>query len=167
MFRTNSISSSCQVTLFPSEEKLPADELKEIMKKSEFNMIIEQEAHGMMFCEFPFCDATFWTGGRHHCRVCGISVCEEHQRPDVVLSTSALPVIRCKLENAATPILAASRHKLPEVIFIPRACLDCFENFQCDPEKEAEFIRNQCKKKFLDFRISKNSSFCKESATFA
>mmetsp|Transcript_108736 Transcript_108736/g.213036 ORF Transcript_108736/g.213036 Transcript_108736/m.213036 type:complete len:617 (+) Transcript_108736:71-1921(+) len=128
MFACLDQEKSYPIQFLPTEENLSHEELEAIIINEKFNVIKEPEFHEENHCEYPFCDCTFWTGGRHHCRMCGISVCVDHQKENVDLLRSSLPVYEENLTNIPTKlVIAASRPPLPEVVQFRRACLECCE----------------------------------------
>ena len=87
-----------------------------------------QPWHNKQSCEAPGCKSTFYFGGRHHCRQCGSSVCENHfrrpscttciERVDAAPPANAQdafsklfdPALR--VESTSTDFVAASGHRL-------------------------------------------------------
>ena len=115
-----------------------------MLDKSHFKAFHEAVPRCMWYCEFPYCTVNFIMpslsldftlpasilpqSGRHHCRVCGISVCEAHCAKNITLSTHILtPYTGGNLNEITTPILAASPDvsTLPAVLTFKWACLLC------------------------------------------
>lgn len=85
----------------------------------------------MCYCEFPYCSVTFFPyiiwGERHHCRACGISVCNEHCTQNLTLSTRILKPFHGDAADIHTPIIATSLDgtTLPDVVTLKYVCLLC------------------------------------------
>jgi len=103
---------------------------------SVFKVFKQKEFHDSRTCEHPSCTTKFWgLGNRHHCRMCGLSVCTNHCRSEVTLSTASLAVSvvdESKLAGMSNQILASSRNSLPEAIVFRRACVECCRKAKYD-----------------------------------
>ena len=57
--------------------------------------------HGLLHCEDPSCTRTFYMWGRHHCRNCGSSVCDDHfDRPLCAVCVVAMgPADRTRMQS--------------------------------------------------------------------
>lgn len=129
MFSYDTNSQSYSFSLLEGDEKPAPDNRtrQDIALRTEFKVIQEPDFHDLWYCEHEFCDNSFWFGGKHHCRLCGITVCADHCIENVVLSTRTMPVTIDKLPNIKNTILAASKTELPETLEFKRACLKCCE----------------------------------------
>ncbi len=131
------------------------------LNKKEYFAYHEAAPHELLYCEFPYCTATFipylvW-GSRHHCRACGISVCGNHSTQNITLSSHILTIYHGDLAGISTPLLATSMDEgtLPATLALKYACLLCTEralprpaqpNRASKPSKPITGkLRNRCK----------------------
>ena len=136
MFSYNEETQSYNFSLLGDEKssKKVDPKTQELLLLSDFKILQEPQFHDLWFCEYDFCENSFWFGGKHHCRMCGNTVCSDHCVENVVLSTRSMPVLIDKLPNATRPILAANKDKLPESLEFKRACLKCCNLAKLLPE---------------------------------
>jgi hypothetical protein len=150
MFSYDSAKQAYSFSLFEETKAAPTvvdPQKQEAILLSDFNIIQEADFHDLWFCEHQFCENSFWFGGKHHCRRCGVTICTEHGVQNVVLSTKDMPVIVDKLPNAKNPILAASKDKLPENLEFKWACLKCCETAKPKAELTEEEKRAKAERR--------------------
>ncbi|KAJ1410754.1 hypothetical protein B484DRAFT_402835, partial [Ochromonadaceae sp. CCMP2298] len=100
-----------------------------------YKAFLEAPRHQAWACEHhEGCGVTFFSGGSHHCRICGKSLCEEHTVSDKELSTYLLTEVQDKLGNLQAPILALRLDALPEKLLIRHACLECALQARLTPD---------------------------------
>jgi hypothetical protein len=146
MFSYNEESNTYNFSLFSEESKAPTPgdpKLQDIALRSDFKVLQQATFHDLWFCEHQYCENSFWFGGKHHCRMCGNTICDEHSITNVVLSTRLMPVVVDKLPNITAPILAASKDVLPETLEFQRACLKCCNDAKVLPKPTEEEIRQR------------------------
>eukprot|EP01038_Epipyxis_sp_PR26KG_P009620 gene9620-12954_t len=81
-YRSNSIqknnNNSAQKNGFFRINSLPVLSTNEPLNLGNVTKFLEAPFHKKLVCEYKNCGKRFLINGRHHCRVCGNSVCEAH-----------------------------------------------------------------------------------------
>eukprot|EP00601_Ochromonadales_sp_CCMP2298_P001617 CAMPEP_0173180604 /NCGR_PEP_ID=MMETSP1141-20130122/6807_1 /TAXON_ID=483371 /ORGANISM="non described non described, Strain CCMP2298" /LENGTH=667 /DNA_ID=CAMNT_0014103471 /DNA_START=44 /DNA_END=2048 /DNA_ORIENTATION=+ len=117
-----------QIECFPTPLGPQTDNNKNpILDKTHFCTYSEGVRHNAWVCEHPGCLEAFYCGGRHHCRICGASVCTLHCGEKVRLPTALLEPVPANAPNSShTRVLATALFgRLPQSLEFSRACLLC------------------------------------------
>jgi hypothetical protein len=104
------------------------------VNEQDYRAYHEAPRDNMWFCEVPHCDSIFlpyilW-GARHHCRICGFTVCGKHCIADCTINVTGLPIVQSLAKNDATnttPIMASNEEtgSLPKHLTCKWVCTLC------------------------------------------
>mmetsp|Transcript_18135 Transcript_18135/g.30444 ORF Transcript_18135/g.30444 Transcript_18135/m.30444 type:complete len:225 (+) Transcript_18135:1020-1694(+) len=93
---------------------------------SERKIYYEGMQHNSWVCEFHSCTTNFYFGGAHHCRICGLTVCEDHSMTNLSIPVSDLTK---EMENGMihsnNPIVAYCGSEAPNSLLLKRVCSKC------------------------------------------